>query len=125
VTGYFSGAIVRYDISSTTASSTRISTALTTRSKGITRGHNDNLFVTDADSTVLYEYDDVTGSRVGTFATFSGGQSDIWYDDVSETYFVTSSQTIYQLDTAGNTVNSWTDASMGTISAVALTYTEW
>ncbi len=125
VAGYFSGAIVRYDISSTSATGTRISTSLATRSRAITRGHNDNFFVADADSTTLYEYDDATGARVGTFATFSGGQGDIWYDDVSNTYFVTSSQAIWQLDTSGSVVNSWTYTGMGTVTGIAVTYTEW
>jgi hypothetical protein len=125
VAGYFSGTIVRYDISSTTATSSLVSTALATRSRAITRGHNGNFFVADADSAYLYEYDEGSGANVGTFATFSGGQGDLWYDDVSNTYFVTSSNTVWQLDTSGSVVNSWTHAAMGTVTGIAVTYTEW
>lgn len=125
VAGYFSGTLVRYDISSSTTTSSLVASSLATRSRGVTRGHNGNFFVADADSAELYEYDDATGARLGRFGSFTGGQGDIWYDDVSNTYFVTSSQTIWQLDSSGSVVNSWTDPDMGTVTGIAVTYTEW
>jgi hypothetical protein len=124
-TGYFADNIVRYDISSTTATSTQLATGLSDRCQGIARGHNGNLFVGDADGTELVEYDGTTGARVGTFATFSGGQQDLWYDDVSNTYFVTRGPSVFQLDTAGAVLHEWTDPNLTNATGMAVTYTEW
>ena len=81
------------------------------RSTGITIGHNENLFVTNTDSSIIPEYSRKNGEYLGVFydvkESGSGAADEIRYFPALNGYIVSSGGNFLWLDTEGNLVRKY------------------
>ncbi len=121
-TGYWTNQLVAWDTSSGSASGSMLtSDTYTSRTMGLTVGHDGRLYICDGGANYIRAWS-TSGSYGGTWANLGAAQRDIIYDEVSDTYFATVGDAVYQLDTSGSVLDSWSHSSLSCAYGIEVWY---